>query len=349
MAVGLPFRRESTVPRPPEIGRDKSGRLRDGVLVSCGIRRFEMTADAARSVRAMVGVAARSGIRLDATGTYRRFQDQLTLFLQRYEPCTEPEFRAERAAKHGPRRWPEALELGHPSEFWRKKLINGRRPADAASPGSSTHGLGVTIDWARSDPSRPSGAPIELDVPALQWLAAHAPEFGMWNTSDTEAWHFSHFGPGVTPAVEEFEAAAGLPPLVAPGSLTQTIDRARGRRNTANAPAAEVTRGATGTEVTAQADREAHARTKLLFLGNPRGNDPVAVQVLRQQLNSKLHLGGTGFELDETTTVFDADIHAFVVAFQERIQRFVVAVSAGAQTFEVDGRVGDDTWFWLFA
>jgi hypothetical protein len=325
MAIQMPFKKESTVPTPSEVGSTASGMLPDDVLVPCGIRSFRMTADAASTVRAMVAAAKAAGIELDATGTYRRYDDQLSLFLSRYEPCTEVEYAVALVLKRG-RKWDAAPGLGHSSKFWRKKLIDGKVPADAATPGASKHGLGVSIDWARHNPKQPS-KPHDLDAPALRWLADNGPGFGMWNTNQSENWHFCHFGPGVTPAVRAFEVGAGLNPnrLGGGGVAVAPID------------------------LSGVAAGIARARSHLLFLDNPEGNDPEAVRWLRIQLNAKLHMTGTPFQLDEESPVFDADLKSFLVVFQEQIHQFVEGISGGAEVFEVDGRVGPDTWFWLFA
>jgi hypothetical protein len=326
--IAMPFKNESNVPTPREVGATPCGMLADDLLVPCGIRSFRMTSDAARTVAAMVASAAAVGVQLSATGTYRRFDDQLKLFLQRYEPCTEIQYAAAKLLKRG-RKWDAALDHGHPSKFWRKKVIDGRVPEDAATPGASKHGFGVAIDWARHNPAQPSN-PHGLDAPALRWLADNAPGFGMWNTNASEHWHFCHFGPGVTSAVQAFEAGAGFSST---NGATNMVRRGVG----------------TAVDLSAVAAGIARARSHELFLDNLDGNDHEAVQWLRIQLNAKLHLTGTGFQLDEQSTIFDADLKEFVIAFQLQVRRFVESLSNGASTFEVDGRVGPDTWFWLFA
>lgn len=343
--VKLPFKRESTVPVPPEVGATASGTLPDALLVGCGVRSFRMTADAARSLRAMSAAAAIDGVRLDATGTYRSLEGQMQLFLSRYQPCTKAEFELAKARKQA-KMWPGAIADGQPSVFWRKIVSEGGKvPADAATPGASTHGIGVSVDLARTDPTNPSGPPLSLDTPTLSWLAADGERFGMWNTSTSECWHFSHFGPGVTPAVLEVEERSGLDPL----SATDVVaDRTAGRRGDAGGGAglAALT-GAAGLMGLAAVVERVKART--LFLGNPAGNDPEAVRWLRIRLNVALHLTGTSFQLDEASDTFDADLDTFVVAFQEHIKKFVEGLSGGTNTFAVDHRVGPDTWFWLFS
>jgi peptidoglycan hydrolase-like protein with peptidoglycan-binding domain len=147
-----------------------NGKIPRELLVPCGIRNFTMVEPAARACRAMVAAAAAAGIRLDATGTYRTYERQEQMFRERYSKT--------------------------PIEGRRTKTWNGVRywqkpgTAMAAVPGTSRHGLGVTADLAQRSAS---GRLEPVGSATLEWLAAHGPEFGFWNSVRSEPWHWPYF------------------------------------------------------------------------------------------------------------------------------------------------------------
>ena len=61
-----------------------NGQIPRELLHNCGIRSFLMVEPAARACRALVAAAASDGIVLDATGTYRSYDQQVSLFTSRY-------------------------------------------------------------------------------------------------------------------------------------------------------------------------------------------------------------------------------------------------------------------------
>ena len=86
MTVKLPYRSESQVILPEVVRSHGNGKIPKELLLPCGIRNFTMVEPAARACRAMVAAALSDGIRLDATGTYRSYEQQVALFTQRYQP-----------------------------------------------------------------------------------------------------------------------------------------------------------------------------------------------------------------------------------------------------------------------
>lgn len=190
----LPFQSESKVNLPQAVRSYGNGKIPKELLLPCGIRNFTMVEPAARACRAMVTAAAADGIRLDATGTFRSYDQQVQLFTQRYSK--KP------IAGRKTKKW-------NGTTYWQKPGV-----AMAASPGTSKHGLGVTADLAQ----RSAGGQLEsVGTSTLAWLAAHGPEFGFWNSVKSEAWHWPYFpGDDVPGAVLQMErnGAIRLQPAV---------------------------------------------------------------------------------------------------------------------------------------
>ena len=183
MTVKLPYRSESQVILPEVVRSHGNGKIPKELLLPCGIRNFTMVEPAARACRAMVAAALSDGIRLDATGTYRSYEQQVALFTQRYQPTP--------IAGRRTKTWDGV-------RYWQKPGV-----AMAATPGTSKHGLGVTPDLAQ----RSAGGLLEpVGAATLAWLADHGPTFGFWNSVKSEAWHWPYFpGDDVPNAVVEME------------------------------------------------------------------------------------------------------------------------------------------------
>ncbi len=181
--VKLPYRSESNVIVPQVVRPHANGKIPRELLRPCGIRNFTMVEPAARACRAMVTAALADGVRLDASGTYRSYDEQLKMFTDRY--ITTP------------------IE-GRPTKTW-----NGVRywlkpdNAGAATPGTSKHGLGLAPDLKQRSAS---GRLEDLDSTTLSWLAEHAPTFGFWNSVKSEDWHWPYFpGDDIPDAVLQME------------------------------------------------------------------------------------------------------------------------------------------------
>jgi peptidoglycan hydrolase-like protein with peptidoglycan-binding domain len=183
MAVKLPYRSESQVVLPTAIRPYDNGKIPDALLFPCGIRSFKMAEPAARACRAMVAAAAGDGIGLDATGTYRSYEQQVNLFTSRY--TTSPQAGRKTKTWNG-------------VKYWQMPGV-----AMAATPGTSKHGLGVTPDLATRTGA---GKLVAVTTETQQWLAAHGPGFGFWNSVKSEAWHWPYFpGDDIPAAVLEME------------------------------------------------------------------------------------------------------------------------------------------------
>jgi peptidoglycan hydrolase-like protein with peptidoglycan-binding domain len=135
-----------------------------------------------------VAAAAADGVRLDATGTYRTYDEQVSLFTQRYSKSP--------ISGRQTKQWNGVT-------YWQKPGV-----AMAASPGTSKHGLGVTADLAQRSAT---GALEGVGPVTLSWLAAHGPSFGFWNSVKSEPWHWPYFpGDDIPSAVLELEGAGAI-------------------------------------------------------------------------------------------------------------------------------------------
>lgn len=166
----LAHKPESAAKPPASLAGIENGRIPPALLKPCGIKRFVMVEPAATALANMVKAARADGIRLSATGTYRSYGAQLSLFLKRYS--TTPTYD------------------GAPSKQWDGKTWYLRKGcAGAATPGHSNHGWGIAVDLARVNRY---GRVVRLDTGTLEWLDRHGPAHGYWNTVTSENWHWSY-------------------------------------------------------------------------------------------------------------------------------------------------------------
>lgn len=200
MTVVLPFKHESAAVSPSLIKGMTNGQLASTALEPCGIRRFVLEREAARSMRALIKKARRDGIPLSATGTYRTYQGQVNLFLRRFD--------------NTPRDTRQRFWQG--KNWWLKPRVAG-----AAVPGTSNHGKGLAVDFSVRNRL---GQEKPLNTAALEWLAKNGPSFGWWNTTTDENWHWCWcLGDGpMPPAVLAEEGYFPNPPVPAqPPTLMQ--------------------------------------------------------------------------------------------------------------------------------
>lgn len=110
-------------------------------------------------------------------GTYRSFVQQHNLFMQRFEP---------------------GFKVGRTNRFYQGKWWTLRKGmAMAATPGTSNHGLGLSIDVALG--THPNEA-RSLTKDAINWLLYVAPHFGFtWDAGSSEPWHISFYQGKVIP------------------------------------------------------------------------------------------------------------------------------------------------------
>lgn len=172
--VSLPFKPESAVKTPTCAKGHDNGKLPSSILEPIGMGRFVMVREAARAHRALMKKAKRDGIRLWTSGSpYRSYEGQVDLFKRRYDKTPKPA--------------PWRKEFWQGEWWWLKKNRFGRPVAGAAKPGTSNHGKGCAIDWARKNSL---GVTVSLDEKTLIWLKNNAPNFGFFNTVKSENWHW---------------------------------------------------------------------------------------------------------------------------------------------------------------
>jgi len=153
---------------------------------------------AARAWRAMRHEAKVAGILLGHVGAYRPYDQQLSLFNQRYVKGDSGD--------------PRKITRTFKGEKW--MLKKGFAPA--GSPGTSNHGWGLAIDAAvivndktvpiTSDPDGKGGFKS-----GLEWLMKNALSYGFsWEIKEgaqAEAWHIRYFtGDKIPQAVLDYEA-----------------------------------------------------------------------------------------------------------------------------------------------
>jgi LAS superfamily LD-carboxypeptidase LdcB len=153
---------------------------------------------AARAWKAMRHDAKVAGILLGHVGAYRPYEQQLSLFNQRYVKGDSGD--------------PRKITRKFKNETW--MLKKGMAPA--GSPGTSNHGWGLAIDAAvivndktvpiTSDPDGKGGFKS-----GLEWLMKNALSYGFsWEIKEgaqAEAWHIRYFtGDKIPQAVLDYEA-----------------------------------------------------------------------------------------------------------------------------------------------
>ena len=200
MTVKLPYKSDSAAKLPSVLKGKPNGQIPAEFLVPCGLRNFLMVEPAAGAMRAMVAAAAGDGVTLSATGTWRSYDQQKAMFLDRYT-----------TTNNGGK-----TKTWEGRTYWQKPKV-----AMAAAPGTSNHGLGLAVDLSDS-PSVPIGAA------SLAWLANHGPSFGYWNTVQSENWHWTYclgddVPSGVTitvaASVSSAAPAARVAPVAAPAAV----------------------------------------------------------------------------------------------------------------------------------
>jgi hypothetical protein len=176
----LPIEKMTT---PTILKNEKNGMLADSLLVPCGIGSFKMLQPAARAMRALVATANAAGFNVHATGTYRSYAAQQTLFLARYS---------------------ETPIKDRPSKIWKNKTWWLKpKMSMAAVPGTSNHGWALAIDFAEK---KADGSIVSVSPRFVSWLCDNAKTFGYSAEDQSEVWHWRHVaGDNVTPAVIAFE------------------------------------------------------------------------------------------------------------------------------------------------
>lgn len=215
MSITLPI-----VPlvRPSTLNGVENGKLPDHLLDTIGIGTARMEKTAARSMRAMLAEMRSLGFNPRQVGHYRTFQEQMNLFLSRYQEASQATFNSTSSAHR--KTWNEAPKYGYSSIYWVKKLINGSYPATAATPGYSNHGVGLAIDLAEEYDT--DSAPDSIRSQWVQWLVNNAARYGYSAELQSEPWHWRYVtGDKIPAATLAFEAAGGVAPT--PTTTTTTL------------------------------------------------------------------------------------------------------------------------------
>jgi D-alanyl-D-alanine carboxypeptidase len=187
--------------------KQDSGKLDPTILVNVGPS-GNLHHDAARAYKALAFMCMAIGLPLTYTygGTYRNYQSQVSLFLQRYTKTVLP---------------------GRPTKVWQGvtyyQLPN---TAMAAVPGTSNHGWGLAIDFAFdsdvTDGIGPDDAAVITSHPQWPIFKQYAIDCGFsWETT-SEPWHL-RLVTGSTPTQTVLNAETVMyPPPPVPVQIPST-------------------------------------------------------------------------------------------------------------------------------
>lgn len=216
MAYNLPI---APLTRPSTLNGTENGKLPDSILVNIGVGNARMEKTAARSFIAMFAEARKAiGVNIKHVGDYRPYDQQLKLFVSRYDPVSKITF--DQTPRDRRKVWDQALRNGYNSVYWVKKRINGGYPATAATPGSSNHGWGLALDIAEEYDNDTAPDPIRDKF--VRWLIDNAGRYGISAELQSEPWHWRYVAGDTIPiATQLYERDGGVaPPAPAPAQTT---------------------------------------------------------------------------------------------------------------------------------
>ena len=198
---------------PSTLRGQANGKLPANLLDQIGVPGALMERTAARAFRAMLGEMRKGGFDPRQVGHYRTFQQQLNLFLSRYQEASHATYNST-PSQHR-KVWQDAPRNGFNSIYWVKKLINGRYPATAATPGNSNHGWGLAIDLAEEYDA--DTAPDSIRSQWVDWLVNNARRYGISAELQSEPWHWRYVaGDNIPQAVLDFERGINVTPTDTP-------------------------------------------------------------------------------------------------------------------------------------
>lgn len=175
---------------PSELSGKSNGKLPSSILKSIpfpGGGSGVFCETAARAFAAMLDAMDAAGFRMMTVGGYRSYDQQLTLWNQRYYIVDY----------NSGIYW-----NGH---YWVKRA----GVATAAKPGTSNHGWGLADDMAENVDSDSSAESISQK--AVDWLVKNADRFGISAELRSEAWHWRYYkGDKIPQAVLDYEQGAGM-------------------------------------------------------------------------------------------------------------------------------------------
>lgn len=207
MSYNLPI---SPMKYPSTLAGKENGKLSDSLLVSIGVGNARMEKTAARSFIAMFDEARKTiGVTIKHVGDYRPYQQQLNLFVSRYEPVSKNTF--DQTPRDRRKVWDNASQNGYNSVYWVKKRINGGYPATAATPGASNHGWGLALDIAEEYDN--DSAPDPIRDGFIRWLIGNAGKYGISAELQSEPWHWRYVaGDDIPIATQLYEKGNGVKP-----------------------------------------------------------------------------------------------------------------------------------------
>lgn len=192
---------------PSSLRGQTNGKLPDRILDKIGVGGALMEKTAARSFVAMFSEARRAGFDIRQVGDYRTYQEQVNLFVSRYEPVAYARYVVTPSDRK--KVW-EGGAQEHGSKYWVKRKINGSYPATAASPGTSNHGWGLALDIAEEYDK--DSAPDPIRAAFVAWLIDNARQYGISAELQSEPWHWRYVaGDNIPGATLRFEKDGGRP------------------------------------------------------------------------------------------------------------------------------------------
>jgi len=194
---------------PSTLKGHANGKLPDNLLVKIGVGNARMEITASRAFKAMFAQARKAGFDPRHVGDYRPFEQQLNLFLARYQPATYSTYILTSSAHR--KVWHQAEQYGYRTKYWvKKRNPNGSYPATAATPGNSNHGWGLALDIAQELDGDP--APESISPQFVQWLITNASRYGISAELQSEPWHWRYVaGDKIPQAVFDFETGVETP------------------------------------------------------------------------------------------------------------------------------------------
>lgn len=208
MSIKLPI---ASMVMPSTLKGVQNGKLPNNLLEEIGVGKARMEKTAARSMRAMLASARNAGFNPRQVGEYRNFEQQLSLFLSRYQPVSQASYAVTPASRR--KVWEQASAHGYSSKYWvKKKMPNGSYPATAATPGNSNHGWGLAMDIAEELDGDMAPEPISNGF--VRWLVEYARYFGFSAELQSEPWHWRYVaGDRIPEATLDFEAGRPFNPV----------------------------------------------------------------------------------------------------------------------------------------
>lgn len=195
--------------RPSTLNGVENGKIPSHLLTEIGVPGALMEKTAARAFRAMLAEMRKIGFNPRQVGHYRTFQQQMDLFTSRYQETNLSTFQTTSSSHR--KQWNDAPKYGFKSVYWVKKLINGKYPATAATPGSSNHGLGLALDLAEEYDT--DSAPDPIRTQWVTWLVNNAHRYGISAELQSEPWHWRYVsGDRIPQAVLDYENGVNVTP-----------------------------------------------------------------------------------------------------------------------------------------